>query len=363
MKNLTVKKIALGLILAGYGASSAFASMTATTKATIIGNAPVMHAVDSTAQHTMTLRIYQKGNANALVGEGNKVKVGDIVKITFDLKDADGDVDKAKIKETFKVYTKKDKNSDWVDQTSTLVADTFKSETSGERGTITFVIPKSFSGAEFIGYKLLERTEFGAPYANQWLQVTDIWDKDHNPHTTAPTDETDPLGTGPKDDEGAGTVDAGPGDIDKNNGEGPIIEEGITKVGIFKVDSSNGQVDPAVNYAKIADTTPSPKYGDKFVAAVWDDENNNDIVDTANNEVLKRTGYTYTWKLTGTYEGIAADPDTELTAVNNGAGENKDTLQLGAATEGTKHNTLYVSSKADAYKAGAQGYKLIVEAK
>ena len=55
MKNLTIKKIAFGLLLAGYASSSAFA-LVATTSEPIQGSAPVLSKVNGDAKdHTVSV--------------------------------------------------------------------------------------------------------------------------------------------------------------------------------------------------------------------------------------------------------------------------------------------------------------------
>lgn len=350
MKNLTVKKIALGLFLAGYAASSAFAIESVSSKA-INGNAPVMKA-EGKADHTNKVRIYSDGT---LIADDAKPKVGDTIEITYNLNDKDGDLDVNDVVKTLKVYVNKTKNatadaSKWEAVTVAATADN-----SGEAGKITFKITDDFAGAYNVGYVILERTQYGLPYYNLWLQVNDIW-ADNTPTTSKPN-ANDPLGTLPSD--GVGPADHGPGD--KANGTGPIIDTTKFKVGIFAA-KSDGSPDTSLNYANAAGTDdPAPKYGDKLVAAVWNDSlgsTTNTVDGTGEIASLNRVDYKFTWYLTGTYEGKDADATPLTTGVSsNATADNNDTIVLGA-TGDVKHNSLYSTD----YHAGAQGYNLKVTA-
>lgn len=352
MKKMTVKKIALSLFLAGYAASGAFADViSAQTNNPIQGNAPILTANKANAvDHTVTLRVTKDPEGNTQIGEGVKAQVGNYIVIKYKLKDIDGDLDNETIVKTLKVYTKKNDNDTWTEQTSITPTVT----SNAEDGTISFQITSGFVGAKKIGFDILERTEFGLPYANKWLQVTNIWDLTHNPNVTDPTDLTKPTTTGPTD---PGTGDHGTGDGDKDNGEGPVIGKD-TLVGIFKY-TDGGSLDTTVDYAT---ENVTPKYGDKFGAIVWAEGDTTKNGKYDQGETLLTDSYEFNWTLAGKYTG----PDGSETAANTSellggtdtvTGKN-DTIQLGSTDTGTsKHNSLYSSS----YKAGAQGYNLKVE--
>lgn len=348
MKNLTVKKVALGLFLAGYAASSAFA-LDARTSAAISGNAPLLKAVaDGAKEHTLTVRVSTDANGDTLIGN-RAAKVGDYIVIKFNVEDKDGDLDTGKIKDTLKVFTKKNASDSWTDigTLTDLVA-----TNDGEKGQISFKIDSQFSGAKFIGFRLLERTDFGLPYTGKWLQVNDIWARNEGPSVVNPSNPEDPTNSGPADPGAAdpSTEPHGPGDTHADNGHGPIVT-GLEAVGIFKV-NTDGVIDKSVNYAK--DGAPAPVYGEKFAAVAWEDADNNSLIDNDETEIT--TNYSFVWHLAGVYENVEADV-AELTAgVENGEATNS-LITLGSADGSVKHNSLY----AEAYKAGAQGYSLKVE--
>jgi hypothetical protein len=330
MKNFTVKKVALGLLLAGYAASSAFA-IGGTTQAVIAGNAPVMKADDSSAEHTMAVSFKRDGR---LLTSNDTLKVNDTIHIQYKLIDADGDTDTSGIKDSLKVFVR-DTNNQWVTVPVTASA-TYNNDGVGE---ISFAITNDFAGKTEIGFKILERTDFGYPLSNQWITVSDIFAS--NPPDVTPTDPTNP-GPGP-DNPGNPTDPTGPGKIDPNHpGRGPI-ESDSYQVYIYKLDAV-GNLEEAVDYAT---TAVSPKYGEKFAVVVKDTADNGDYT----------SRYTYEWYVTGAYEGVNAADAVALSGAYNRVGVS-DAILLGSDS-GDKHNSLYSTD----YKAGIQGYKLAVRTK
>lgn len=365
MKKLTVNKIAIGLFLTGYAASSAFA-IHATTEGVINGNAPIIQSKATTpVDHQMTVKVLSKETGQP-IGE-KPAKVDDTIEITFKVTDADGDKVTAEVlKSHFKVFIKKIKGSTteaWTPINLTNVTAEMSGDNADE-AKISFKITDAFAGAEKIGYQILERTTYGEPYANNWLLVTDIWNRTAGPNTQAWTgaDVANP-----------GTGEYGPGDSSAGNtGTGPI-ESQDTKVGIFKYDGAT--IDTAKDYSR--DGTLIPKYGDKFAAVVWFDTNkdgkltNADIPSEANGDVksiIKTGSYTYTWTLSGEYKPAGATNPPAVKAdkltygVSNGVGDyaqasTGNVILLGSpADSSTKHNANYDST----YLAGAQGFTLTV---
>ncbi|MCX8638552.1 MULTISPECIES: hypothetical protein [unclassified Gilliamella] len=340
MKNLTIKKVALGLFIAGFTASSAYA-VEGTASSSIQGNKPVMYSKGTQNDHTMTLRVTtDQAGANPVGstnGNKNKVKVGDWVHVKYDLHDVDGDEDTSEaVKATLEVYIKKDRTSATWDKVNNV---TFSTNNSGEAGEISFQITSEFAGAEVVGYRLQEKTTYGLPDANEWLYVNDIWANTAPDHQDNKV-ELDTVTGGP----------FGPGDTDDaNNGTGPI-EGNDTKLGIFKTDAS-GNIDRSVNYTVAG--APAPKYGERFAAVVWNDDNGDELPN--NGESEKTANYTITWTLSGTYAGVTASNDA-LTATQGVSGANGDTILLGDPAGG-KNNTIYATST-NGYQAGAQGFNL-----
>ena len=216
------------------------------------------------------------------------------------------------------------------------------------------------AGAQIIGFRLQEVTPFGDPKANEWLQVSNIWNT-----TNLEPEHSSNVPPVP-------TVDNhGPGDADANNPTGPI-ESDATKLGIFKVDAATGS--PIWNKNLAGDsvsagtTDPAliPKYGDKLIAAVWtfsNASNPNNYPDMSI-DTDQSLAYTFTWSLKGTADGVDAN-STDKNVLN--------TTALGVSTDATNGwgviqlattNSYYSSLNGGAgYKAGIQGFKIQVEAR
>ncbi|MFQ0970827.1 hypothetical protein [Gilliamella sp. BG1] len=340
MKNFTIKKVALGLFLAGYAASSAFA-LDATTNKVINGNAPILKAVNGTrAEHTLTVVVSQNEDGSTPIG--NRVaKVGDYVVIKFNLEDADGDNDTGKIKDTLKVFAKK--TNGWEAMSVQATEDH-----SDAIARISFKITSDFAGAEKIGFKLLERTDFGIPYTNKWLEVNDIWAT--GTPNTAPVDPNNPENppSNPTDSDNPISDDNqvnnphGPGGDNTGIGNGPIITDDA-EIGIFLV-KDDGTPNKDVNY-KLS-SAPEPKYGQTFQAIVWiDSDLTNGVMDSG---AVELTGYNFVWTLDGEYKGKSAN--TEEIASG-------DTITLATTNSDTMYNK---GTPNPNYYAGGQGYHLKV---
>ena len=337
MKNLTIKKIAFGLLLAGYASSSAFAaSFNATTTKAIEGNAPVLSKTSGDADHTVSVTFTTDRDGSNPVAANDNVQVGNYMKISYNLLDKDGDKDNGNIKESLSVYAKI--NGKWETFSADDLGATFTADENAngrQSGSITIEISDKFAGAEKLGFKLQERTEFGLPSENQWINVSDVWS------STKPEVTGDEPTQVPSDE-------AGPGD--KAPGIGPIISSTF-KLGIFKYTSTDG-LDTTNDYAT-ADI--NPKYGDQFVAVIWNDADNDGKFDQANEQEFT-SGYSFKWTLVGDNDGVAATGDELATVSTNREGEG-DTIYLGSSS--ANHNSIYNTS----YTAGAQGYRLKVETK
>lgn len=349
MKNLTLKKVAFGLLLAGYASSSAFAAvLTAETSAPIHGNAPILSKTSADVDHTVSLTITTDAAGQTPIADTDQVKVGQYFKISYNLKDKDGDVDNKNIQNTVTFFVRqKDATGtfgEWkkINVLEGLTSTATKNINGVSEGTIIFKINSEFSGADEVGFTLQEQTEFGLPNTNKWLNVSDIWS------TVAPeVDDSQP--TKPSPDK------HGPGDTPPS--KGPIIDDGY-RVGIFKYNDA-GNLDLTVNYTVKPETgdAPTPKYGEKYGAVVWDDANKNNLPDAG--ELVKTSSYTFTWTLSNDPAATAdyqdAVPTEALTGTSTTTGT-YDTIYLGSE-DGTKNNNELYNKN---YKAGAQGHLLKV---
>ncbi|MCX8648802.1 hypothetical protein J3U21_00430 [Gilliamella sp. B2776] len=342
MKNLTIKKIAFGLLLAGYASSSAFATLHATTNEVIQGNAPVLSKINGdTVEHTVTVTFTTDAAGTTSIGNNDNVKVGDYLKISYNVLDKDGDADNGNIKDTLTVYVRAKKDDGSFNDWKAIAAKDLKglsftaaANVNGvQSGSIIFEIDDQFAGADQIGFKLQERTEFGLPNSNKWISVSDVWSS------------ANPV-VGGEEPDSLPDTSVGPGE--PTIGKGPIVSSTF-KVGIFKYDATD-KLDTTVNYAKAGAT--NPKYGDKFGAVVWNDADKNDNIDSG--ELVKTSAYTYQWKLIGDYQSTAAVDEVLASDTTTAEG---DTIYLGSKS--ANNNSIYNTN----YKAGAQGYKLFVETK
>ena len=380
MKNLTIKKVALGLFLAGYAASSAYAvDITGETVNQIQGNAPVIFAKDHDIERAITIRITEDTVGNTAAGRDRKAKVGDYIHIWFNLKDSDGDIDSTgEIKDTLRVWINRtNDNVSWTNVTSDISgALTFTN--TGEEGHIYFKITEAMAGAVKVGLQLQEKTTFGNPNVNEWLNLADIWSTEAPRHQETLGDNEQPA------------PDTGSGDPDPNNPVGPIYSDQSTKIGIFKY-KTDGTLDMAINLSNLpaqptgvsdADWAKRtvPQYGDRLGAVVWQITDGNTTGDhslpnTAGTDRIITDSYSFSWYLYGTSSAntgsVAAPADALTTGVYSVAGANiGDSIALGAVEAAgnnvapianTKHNSLY--STLTTTKAGIQGFKLQVIAR
>lgn len=380
MKNLTIKKVALGLFLAGYAASSAYAvDITGETVNQIQGNAPVIFAKDHDIERAITIRITETDAGDTAAGRDRKAKVGDYIHIWFNLKDSDGDIDSTgEIKDTLRVWINRtDDNVSWTNVTS-AISSSLTFNNTGEQGHIYFKINEAMAGAVKVGLQLQEKTTFGNPNVNEWLNLADIWSTQVPQHQETLGDNEQPA------------PDTGSGDPDPNNPVGPIYSDESTKIGIFKY-KPDGSLDMDINLSNLpaqptgvsnADWAKRtvPQYGDRLGAVVWQITDGNTTGDhslpnTAGTDRIITNSYSFSWYLYGTSSAntgsVAAPADALTTGVYSVAGTNiGDSIALGAVEAAgnnvatianTKHNSLY--STLTTTKAGIQGFKLQVIAR
>ena len=367
MKNLTIKKVALGLFLAGYAASSAYAvDLKSTTSKEILGNAPVIYSDKSKEERQVTVRISADEAGVTAGGPDRKAEVGDFIHVFYELRDLDGDLDEnGVVKDTLKVWINDGTN--WVKVNTAL---DIKFSNDGERGHIYFKIPEDMAGAVKVGLQLQEKTTFGNPNTNQWLDIADIWSNK--------TPEVKPeIGDNDKP-----TDETGPGDTDPDNPVGPIVSKESTKLGIFKYDTT-GALDMTVNLASLSKPEgitddvwaqkSTPRYGDRLAAVVWQKVKGDTTatsVPGANDRIITAS-YSFTWNLSGPSNDTTGNVDSseKVTAgvYSVTAANNNDSIALGAvnaaggnvALTGAKHNSVYSIAGT---KAGIQGFKLQVTA-
>lgn len=372
MKILSMKKVALGLLLAGYAASSAYAADNqATTSNTIVGNAPVISSKNN-IEGRFTVHITSDSEGNTFLTEGSSPEVGNYIHIYYRLSDTDGDTDSNNsVLKTLRVFMKKVGAEGW--KTVTFPEGALKAKYEGEEGHISFQITQDMVGAEKIGFQLQEITTYGAPRENRWLTVANIW------NAGTPTNPPGITGKLPDDDSQIGTIigsnDDGPGGQDgedpKSLPSGPIVDEHLMKLGIFKYDAT-GAIDYAVNLAdpSASGDAATPKYGDKLAAVLWlknDSSNTSSSPHFDSGDADLSNSYKFIWYVSGTSAFGEPAKDTETTASEDSTklvGEVADPSGKGHGTFelGTNNSTYSSLNGGVGYKAGIQGFQLSVTA-
>ncbi|GAA5114082.1 hypothetical protein GCM10023211_23220 [Orbus sasakiae] len=173
MKNLTIKKVALGLLLAGYAASGAFAATTATTAATIKGNAPIIKSTDATpteGKYSVQVQRLDSSSVWQNLASTEKMKVGDKIVISFDYSDADGDAAEANWITTTKTKTTADGSASLkfevkINGTTTIIGPEtgYTNVVSGTAGKYEYIIPNT-AGGKKLDISLTPVSKFGDPY-------------------------------------------------------------------------------------------------------------------------------------------------------------------------------------------------------
>lgn len=366
MKKITVfSKVVFTICLFTLVISSVFA-LKATTKKVIIANNPSIYQINEAKAHRVTVSVTTDKNGNNLVGSDKAIHTGNFIHIKYKLEDIDGDKDSTSsvIMSTLVVFIRakvldgQDKTiSEWRNIT---LQKPITYTINEDIATITFEVDTQFVGADKIGFKILERTEYGIPYVNHWINVTDILVKEEPYLQSAiKTNDINNIDIiGPTLPDLRKQVDKvkhefGPGETSVNNGLYPV-EGDLVKVGIFKYDAQ-GKLNTKVNYAPLQGTAPDLEYGDTFGVVVWNDENKNDLPDTK--EIVLTESYKFNWRLVGTYENVVADEQILSAGVSGVRGEK---IFLGS-NSGKDHNAIYTTQQNN-YKAGAQGFNLEIDA-
>lgn len=347
--------------------SSVFA-LDATTFDVIHGNKPVIKSFNNSMPHKLSVTIY-KSDQKTELGPDDQIEENCWVFIKYKFQDDDGD-DKnytpytsTIIQKTARViiqnkYLNKQGNIEnkWVELTDDD-SHIFSEHANGQ-GLLAFRINKSYIGATKIGFKVLERTEFGVPYVNNWIVVTDITDSS-DPYLQSAITKKDSIESvdkiGPTLTEIINQVekvnhDFGPGE--SANGKYPVVNLYV-RAGIFKYDKDG--VLGLSTQANIAESE-WPFYGDKYAAMVWYDKNYNGGID--DDEPILTDHYKFVWTLSGTANDVTASPKP-LTKEQGVSGSDQQYIFLGSTT-GEGHNYIY-ATKENGYKAGAQDFYLHLE--
>ncbi len=329
MKNLTIKKIAFGLFLAGYAASSAFAAdLTATSVKSILGNAPLVNAAekDSATANSVDITVTRNG---APVTTG--IQTGDTVKLSWKIKDVDGDTDTQSLTgKTVQFGYKKGENITWTAATA-------------EANGATWAVPAEAKGATAIYYMVRATTDFGLPSAGSWV-AGDISKGNGAPAEVGPgVDPTDPSKptdkpTNPTITDGSGTGGGTVGpEIDQGTGIDASTDSFL--INIYKAG------DTATSYSA-SGSTATPKLGETYQVVV---------TSTGATAADHTADFTYTWFLTG---GNAAAGGKVAAGTDVALKSTAATVEIAATNAG-----LAIAEGATMPEAGAQGFQLKVVAK
>lgn len=343
MKNLTIKKVALGVLLAGYAASGAFAATSATTSNTIIGNAPTiksLKAPSGTANKVSYVveREVTAGNWQDISGlADNVIRASDRVVVSFDYVDIDGDeaysdwvsptagVPQAGANIPFEVYFPAVAAAGGSPAKAKVVLTPDAGYTNVDlttTGEYIYSIPATAAGRT-IEIGLTPMSEYGAPW--QGTRISG------NLFTTAIGDGTPPC----------------------TSGASCIIEPDIDSLEVQIVHTVSGDIYGSSTAASV-NTTASPKIGDTFKVVVIDTAASTDV--TASYSATAKWSFDAGTTNVAAAAGATAQTPVAVSVVGatykidvNGS----DVLTAAAAVAASPLTPLN-------YYAGAQGFKLQV---
>lgn len=353
MKNLNIKQVALGLFLAGYATSSAFA-VSAVSSSTITGRAPIVNSItlsNPSDSNSVSVTVYKDANLSTVVGTNDFWEVGNVVRLSYNLVDKDGDA------EVNKETANSIKFGYIVNGAWTWVAP----NSNTANGEVTWTIPDEATGSSLLAYMIRPTTQYGAPIANNWIigylnggqapttggdgVGPDGKPKDPDtttvitnlPPTTNPTDLPNGPGTGSDPVPGTGPIKPNPNSL---------------TLLIHKATLSGGQI-------TIGDALGSeaPIVGNTY--AVQAKSQNNDVTAL----------YSYTWSLVennptaiGSTGAAEANVDglTAVTATINNQSIVNVAYTIPVNRELKAMNSASGTEESVTRLAGAQGYKLQV---
>ncbi|MDF7668064.1 hypothetical protein PT273_09445 [Orbaceae bacterium ESL0727] len=329
MRNLTIKKVALGVFLAGYAASSAFAApLVSTTTNTIVGNLPALSTKGTDPlSNSPTWTIHSSIVSSTVSGQVGYI--GDKILFEFVTTDVDGDTpaatpakDSLGSEGTFRVMYYKD--NAWVEASD----DSYNYVANGK---IEFTLKNDAGGASKIGYKIQAKTQYGAPRDGLWISGDTL-------AAAAPTTPSTTPPTNP------GTGGTGDGGVDGPKHPVPSV---TAKKGIFK---SGGPYTKTDNYADPTNTTLTPKLAETYELVYWDDKTPGTDGDFEATD-QRFTPSTIQWQVVG---GNAAANGGYAATATDLTGQTAATIALPALNSGTDS---WFTTKPE---AGVQGFKLQV---
>lgn len=351
MKKLTLKQVALGLLIAGYSISGAYAADTVSTKTDfILGHAPLVNTTSkpqSFSQNSVDIKVL---NASSIqIADGDVVKNGYTIQLTYKLADQDGDTDPdlATAKTVKFAYTKRNTTDyTWVEALN---------PTTGANGevTVSWTIPAAAIGSK-IYYAIIPKTKYGNPNQSTKEIYGNVFKK-----TDAGSREVTQTGTNiPNDGVDSGTGGGLGPDVP---GDGTIRpNEDTFAITIHEATINNGAV--AMNTELSASS--NPEVGKTYAPKVT--LNQGSIQDIT-------TQFKYTWSLVDFDGNKIGDPSLTSQPVDNVQASTVNYQDDVSSSAQAVTNIAYTIPVNDQVKkadgsavtglfAGAQGFKLQVVA-
>lgn len=360
MKNLTLKKVAIGLLLAGYSISGAYAADSITT-GIIKGRAPLVNAKNKTTavydKNSITVKLFDK-NGTELFGTSNQpiaqVTNDQIIRIYFNVVDQDGDKDPQGLTHnTVSFGYNKIVNAN--QRTFTWVSSRVNTDSSGNRYA-ELVIPADAVGSN-IYYEIRANTEYGNPYVAEKYAYGDVFSRDDagTKDNSGGDEPTNPKGG------------AGGDDVPVINNPIIGIDPTSVQMKLYYATLSNGVITYGTEVAPNASLVVEQEFAPKVFQSI----NNTDV------DVTEQ--FKFQWNL--------VDLDTQIIVNANNSGNSNITNQvqrvddLAAVNAKLQGNTPEIvnlfykiplnsevkagsqAATVQGLAAGAQGYKLQVVAK
>ena len=350
MKKLTLKQVALGLLIAGYSISGAYAADTVSTQTDfILGHAPLVNSTtqQSFSKNSVDIKVV---DANGIqIADNAAVKNGYTIQLTYKLADQDGDTDPdLETASTVKFAYMKRNTTDYI----WVTAGTPTTGATGEV-TVSWTIPAAAIGSK-IYYAIIPKTKYGNP--NQ--STKEVYG---NVFKNADAGSRDVTQTGtniPNDG-----LDSGTG-----GGQTPIVpDDGTIRpnedtfgIAIYEATINNGAV--AMNTELNASS--KPEVGKTYAAKVTLSQNGPQDITTQ---------FKYTWSLVDFDGNKIGDPSLTSQPVDNVQASTVNYQDDVSSSAQAVTNIAYTIPVNDQVKkadgsavtglfAGAQGYKLQVVA-
>lgn len=349
MKKLTLKQVALGLLIAGYSISGAYAADTVSTQTDfILGHAPLVNSTikpQSFSQNSVDIKVFNPSGSQ--IADGDTVKNGYKIQLTYKLADQDGDTDPDQATaNTVKFAYMKRNTTDYIWVTA-------GSPTTGADGevTVSWTIPAAAIGSK-IYYAVIPKTKYGNPNQSTKEVYGNVFK-----NAAAGSRDVTQTGTNIPND----GLDSGTG------GQTPVVQDDTIKpdgstftITIHEATINNGAV--AMNTELTSSSTP--EVGKTYAAKVTLTQNGPQDITTQ---------FKYTWSLVEFDGDKIGDRSLTSQPVDNVQASTVNYQDSVSSSAQPVTNIAYTIPVNDQVKkadgsavtglyAGAQGYKLQVVA-